>query len=141
MLMFRSKKTKTNATPIGDIKDWRDAGHEIESLGLQLDNARQASAKASTKWARDFWTTTSDRLFTKWSLMIQLKDTGLRQQGPSSIYSGIDYYWYEKSEEIKMIGFTWFDHLFDNAGLDRRLDESWAKSKEIKLEKARLGLA
>ena len=139
--MFRSKKTKTNATPIGDIKDWRDAGHEIESLGLQLDNARQAAAKASTKWARDFWTTTSDRLFTKWSLMIQLKDTGLRQQGPSSIYSGIDYYWYEMSEEIKLVGFTWFDHLFDNAGLDRRLDESWAKSKESKLEKARQGLA
>ena len=139
--MFRSKKTKTNATPIGDIKDWRDAGHEIESLGLQLDNARQAAAKASTKWARDFWTTTSDRLFTKWSLMIQLKDTGLRQQGPSSIYSKIDYYWYEMSEEIKLVGFTWFDHLFDNAGLDRRLDESWAKSKEIKLEKARQGLA
>jgi hypothetical protein len=139
--MFRSKKTKTEPTPIGDIKDWRDAGHEIESLGVQLDNARTALAKAKTKWAKDFWKVTANRLYTKWSLMIQLKDTGLRQQGPSSIYSGIDYYWYEKSEEIRMIGFTWFEGLYENAGLGHRLDESWAKSKEQKLEKARLGQA
>jgi hypothetical protein len=139
--MFRSKKTKTEPASIGDVKDWRDAGHEIESLGLQLDAARTALAKAKTRWAQDFWSTTHDRLFTRWSLMIQLKDTGLRQQGPSSIYSGIDYYWWEKSEEIKMIGFTWFDHLFDNAGLDRRLDESWAKARDEKVQKARLGQA
>ena len=142
MLMFRSKKTKTNATPIGDIKDWRDAGHEIESLGLQLDNARQAAAKASTKWARDFWTTTSDRLFTKWSLMIQLKDTGLRQQGPSSIYSGIDYYWWEGSEEpASMPWLPSLGNFFENAGLGHRLDESWARSKELSFQKARQGLA
>ena len=139
--MFRSKKTKTEPASIGDIKDWRDAGHEIESLGLQLDNARTALAKAKTKWARDFWEVTVDRLFTKWSLMIQLKDTGLRQQGPSSIYSGIDYYWYEPSEEIRMVGFTWFDHWFDSVGLKNRLDESWANAKELKVQKARLGLA
>ena len=137
--MFRSKKT--NTTPIGDIKDWRDAGQEIESLGLQLDNARIAASKSKTKWAKDFWTTTADRLFTKWSLMIQLKDTGLRQKGPISIYSNIDYYWYEKSEEIRMASVPFLDKMFDDAGLSSKLDESWAKSKEIKLEKARLGLA
>ncbi len=135
--MFRSKKTKTEPTPIGDIKDWRDAGHEIESLGLQLDNARQSLAQAKSKWANDYWQTTADRLFTKWSLMIQLKDTGLRQQGPSSIFSKIDYAWWEGSEEVRMIGFTWFDHYFDNAGLQGRLNDSWANSKELSFQKAR----
>ena len=139
--MFRSKKTKTEPASIGKVKDWRDAGHEIESLGLQLDHARQSLAQAKSKWARDYWSTTVDRLFTKWSLMIQLKDTGLRQQGPSSIYSKIDYDWWEPSEEIKMVGFTWFDHYFDNAGLQGKLNDSWAKSKELSFQKARQGLA
>jgi hypothetical protein len=139
--MFQSKKTKTEFVPIGDIKDWRDAGHEIESLGLQLDHARERASEAKTKWAQDFWTTTADRLFTKWQLIIQLKDTGLKQKGPNSFYSRINYDWVERSEEIRMASVPFLDNMFDNAGLDRRLDESWAKSKEQKLEKARLGLA
>ena len=139
--MFRSKKTKTEVVPIGDIKDWRDAGHEIENLGVQLDNARNSLAEAKSPWAKNFWGTTVERLYTKWQLTIQLKDTGLKQKGPNSFYSKIDYDWWETSEEIKLVGFTWMDHWFDNAGLQDRLEESWAKSKELKLEKARLGLA
>jgi len=139
--MFRSKKTKTEYVPIGDVKDWRDAGHEIESLGIQLDHARKAAKDARTKWAKDFWSTTADRLFTKWQLIIQLKDTGLKQKGPNSFYSKIDYYWYEKSEEIRMVGFTWFDGWYENSGLQARLDASWAKARDEKLQKARLGQA
>ena len=138
--MFRSRKTKTEF-PIGDVKDWRDAGHEIEALGVQLDQARTAAANAKSKWAQDFWNTTVARLFTRWELMIQLKDTGLRQKGPNSLYSKIDYYWYENSEEIRMASLAVLENLFHNAGLSSKLDESWAKSKEQKLEKARLGLA
>ena len=141
MLAFLSKKTKIKYVGLGEIKDWRDAGYEIEHLGTRLDQARAALAAARTKWAQDFWSTTIDRLYTKWTLTVQLKDTGMKQQGPTSFYANIDYYWYEKSEEIRMVGFTWFDNLFENAGLQNRLDESWVKSKEIKLEKARLGLA
>lgn len=139
--MFRSKKTKTQYVPIGDVKDWRDAGHEIEALGARLDYAREASKEAKSKWAKDFWTTTADRLFTKWELMVQLKETGLRQKGPSSFYSKIDYNWWEKSEEIKLVGFTWFDGLYENSGLQGRLDESWAKARDEKLQRARLGQA
>jgi hypothetical protein len=139
--MFRSKKTNTEFVALGAVKDWRDAGYEIEALGHRLDAARERAAEASSKWAKDYWTITVDRLFNKWELMIQLKDTGLRQQGPSSVYSKIDYDWWEKSDEIKMIGFPWLDHYFDNAGLQGRLDESWANSKEEKLQKARQGLA
>lgn len=140
MLMFQSKKTNTEFVAIGDVKDWRDAGAEIEALGVRLDAARERAAKASTPWAKDFWTTTHNRLFNQWQLMIQLKDTGLRQKGVQG-KTKINYDWWERSEEIKMISIPFLDNMFDNAGLDKRLDESWAKSKEQKLEKARLGLA
>lgn len=139
--MFRSRKTKSPPAAIGAIKDWRDAGHEIEHLGVRLDKARAALKECKTPWAKDFWTTTVARLFTKWELMIKLRDTGLRQQGPESFYGEIDYYWWERSEEIRMASLAVFDNLFHNAGLSSKLDESWAKSKEQKLEKARLGLA
>lgn len=136
--MFRSKKD--NALAIGDIKDWRDAGFEIEALGNRLDHARNAAASATTSWARDFWITTHDRLFNKWRLMIQLKDTGLKQKGVKGNTS-IDYHWYEKSEEIQMAGIAVLDNLFHNAGLDARLNESWANSKELSFQKARKGMA
>ena len=139
--MFRSKKTKVKFVAIGEIKDWRDADHDLEVIGARLDQARAALAQCKTKWALDFWSTTVDRLYTKWDLILKLKDTGMRQNGPDSFYRNIDYYWYEKSDEIKLIGFTWFDHAFDSAGLQGKLNDSWAKSKEIKLEKARQGLA
>jgi hypothetical protein len=139
--MFRSKKSKIKFVAIGEVKDWRDAGHDLEVIGNRLDYARTALKECKSDWGRNFWQTTVDRLYTKWSLILQLKDTGLRQQGPASFYNDIDYYWWEKSEEIRMIGFTWFESLYENAGLSSKLDESWAKSKEIKLEKARLGLA
>jgi len=140
VLMFRSKKTKTEFLAIGDVKDWRDAGAEIEALGNRLDAARQAAAKATGPWARDYWTTTHDRLFNKWSLMIQLKDTGLKQKGTTGKIT-IDYHWWENSDEIKMIGFTWFDHCFESTGLQGRLNDSWAKSKEQSFQKARIGQA
>jgi len=136
--MFRSRKTKTKTefVAIGETKDWRDAGYEIEALGNRLDAARDSAAKATSPWAKDYWTTTHDRLFNKWSLMIQLKDTGLKQKGVKS-KTTIDYHWWEKSDEIKIVGFTWFDHYFDNAGLQSRLNDSWAKSKELSFQKAR----
>lgn len=139
--MFPSRKTNTNTVAIGAIKDWRDAGHEIEVLGARLDYAREAAKEAQGKWAQDFWNTTVARLFTKWELMVQLKDTGLRQKGPNTFYSKIDYDWWEKSEEVRMIGFTWFDGLYENAGLSSRLDESWTKARDEKLQKARQGQA
>ena len=141
MQLLPSKKTNIKFVAIGDVKDWRDAGYEIEALGTRLDNAREVLAEAKTKWAKDFWSTTVDRLYTKWTLMIQLKDTGLRQQGPDSFYADIEYDWWEKSEEIRMASLPFLDNMFHDAGLSQRLDESWARAQAQKLEKARLGLA
>jgi hypothetical protein len=144
VLMFRSKrKTNIEYIPIGAVKDWRDAEHEIEHIGTRLDQARTALARANTKWAKNYWATITDRLFKKWSLCVQLKDTGLRQQGPASIYSKIDYSWWEKSEEIP-VGIPLFDNisrmLMDAAG-NTDLTRSWENAREEKLQKARLGLA
>ena len=139
--MFRSKNHKPVPTEIGRVKDWRDAGHELEVLGTRLDKARAAlkECKPDT-WAHDFWSTTTARLFNKWTLTLQLKDTGMRQIIKSKP-AAESYDWWEKSEEIRMASLAVFDNLFHNAGLSSRLDESWARSKEIKLEKARIGLA
>ena len=139
--MFRSKKTKPVTDDIGRIKDWRDAGHELEVLGIRLDKARAAlkECKQNT-WAHDFWATTVARLFTKWRLTLQLKDTGMRQIVEK--HADLETYdWWEKSDEIRMAGNHMLENLFHNAGLSSRLDESWARSKEQKLEKARIGLA
>jgi hypothetical protein len=59
----------------------------------------------------------------------------------NSFYSKIDYDWWAKSEEIRMASISILDNMFYNAGQSARLDESWAKAQEQKLQKARLGLA
>jgi hypothetical protein len=131
----------TKTEYISVAKDWRDCGHEIEALGEKLDAARDAlkGCKPNT-WAHSFWTQTADRLFIKWKLTVTMHEVGLKQQGPQG---GIhrSYDWFENSEEIRMVSLAVLDNLFHNAGLSQRLDESWAKSKELKLERARQGLA
>ena len=126
---------------ISVLKDWRDAGHEVEALGLRLDAARDAlkECKKGT-WAHTFWSQTAERLLVKWKLTVTMHEVGLKQQGPSG---GIhrSYDWWEKAEEIRMASVPFLENMFNNASLQQRLDESWDKSKELKLEKARLGLA
>jgi hypothetical protein len=141
--MFRSRKTdKIKYVAIGEIKDWRDAGYEIDHIGIRLDQARAAAKQAKTKWAKDYWETTAARLLTKWHLTISLKDSGLRQQGRESFYNDIDYYWWEGSDEVaNILHFGVFERLTGDIGLQARLEESWERSREQKLQKARQGLA
>jgi hypothetical protein len=67
----------------------------------------------------------------------------MRQQGPASLYSKIDYDWWEKAEEIP-VGIPLFDNisrmLMDASG-NTDLQRSWENAREEKLQKARLGLA
>jgi len=131
---------KTEFVALGRVKDWRDADHELEILGIRMDQALTAAKDSKSEWAQAFWYNTFDRLFNKWTLTVRLKDAGMRQLLEKTV--DLERYdWWEKSEEVKMVGFDWFDWMYDNMGLNRGLDESWVKSKEIKLEKARQGLA
>ena len=131
----------TKTEYISVAKDWRDAGHEVEALGLRLDAARNAlkECKAGT-WAQTFWAQTADRLLIKWKLTVTMHAVGLKQQGPRDGVTR-SYDWWETSEELRVTSFGFFDNWLNQIGLQTRLAESWAKSKEIKLEKARLGLA
>ncbi len=146
MLMFRSKKTKTEfLNPEGEFKDWKDAWPEIEALGNRLDAARETLkfCKEGT-WAHSHWATIVDTLLRKWQLTVTLYQTGLRQRGPQRGYN-IDYTWLEGSDEITMSipvidGITrWINERF---GMSYgSLDRAWEMAREEKLQKARQGLA
>jgi hypothetical protein len=138
--MFRSKKTKTEFVSLTDsFKDWKDSQPEIEAMGNRLDSVRRAIAGSKPgTWAHTHWTQIEAIVFRKWSMMIKLQQSGLRQVGPDrSIH--IDYNWWEGSEEsfniVPMPAFMsdWFNHS--------DLSHSWEKAKEQKLQKARQGLA
>lgn len=134
-------KKKTEYLNVGNIKDWRDAGYEIEVLGIRLDKARTALERCKKgTWAHDYWHTTEQRILTKWKLTIQLKDTGLKQITENRVNT-VNYNWSERAEEIRMVGFTWFDDFINNIGLQQRLNESWGRALEEKVQKARKGLA
>lgn len=138
--MFRSKKTNTEFVALNpNVKDWKDCQPELESMGARLDSVRKALAgcKEGT-WAHDHWTQVEAIVYRKWSMMIKLQQSGLRQVGPDRGFD-IDYDWWEGSDEVAdvlpVFGFIndWFNHS--------DLEQSWANAKEQKLQKARQGLA
>lgn len=148
MRMFQSRKTKEYITP-EYTKDWSNAGYELEYIGNRLDAVREILAelgpvgkKKKPTWAQRHWSQVENNLLTRWHMTLMLKDTGLKQIGRMNKYS-IDRDWWEGSEEIKMNlpVFSIFDNMFDNLGLQHRLEESWAKAQELKVQKARQGLA
>ena len=138
--MFRSKKTNTEYVSLNEsFKDWKDSQPEIESMGHRLDSVRKAIAgcKPGT-WAHTHWTQIEAVVFRKWSMMIKLQQSGLRQVGPDRGFD-ISYDWWEGSEEVMSLIPTpnflenWFNHS--------DLEHSWENAKEQKLQKARQGLA
>jgi hypothetical protein len=138
--MFRSKKTNTEYVSLNEsFKDWKDSQPEIESMGHRLDSVRRAidGCKPGT-WAHTHWTQIEAVVFRKWSMMVKLQQSGLRQVGPDRGFP-IAYDWWEPSDEIKSLIPTpnfmneWFNHS--------DLEWSWANAQERKLQKARQGLA
>jgi hypothetical protein len=138
--MFRSKKTNTQYVSLNEsFKDWKDSQPEIESMGHRLDSVRRAieGCKPGT-WAHTHWTQIEAVVFRKWSMMVKLQQSGLRQVGPDRGFP-IAYDWWEGSDEvvslIPMPNFMndWFNHS--------DLEWSWANAQERKLQKARQGLA
>jgi hypothetical protein len=138
--MFRSKKTKTEFVSLNEsFKDWKDSQPEIDAMGHRLDSVRRALTKCKPgTWAHTHWTQIEAIVFRKWSMMIKLQQSGLRQVGPDRNFD-IAYDWFEKSDEVVSLiptpGFMndWFNHS--------DLAHSWENAKEQKLQKARQGLA
>lgn len=145
MLTFRSKKTKTEyVSLLGDVKDWRDAGLEIEALGNRLDTVRmRVKACKPGTWAHRHWQEVEQIMLNRWKMMVIMHRSGLKQRGPRTNYP-IDYQWWEGGEEMGawipgLFEFTWVNNLIGNSG--GNLDRAWAKAQEEKLQKARQGLA
>jgi hypothetical protein len=142
--MFRSKKTKTEFVALTQgVKDWKDSHPEIEVMGNRLDSVRRALAKSKPDtWAHTHWSQIEAVVFRKWSMMIKLQQSGLRQVGPDRGIN-IDYGWWEPSNEVGMRvplldGITnWFTDKVTSPNLER----AWAMAQEQKLQKARQGLA
>lgn len=138
--MFRSKKTNIKYVSLNEsFKDWKDSHPEIEAMGRRLDSVRGAIGRSKPgTWAHTHWTQIEAVVFRKWSMMIQLQLSGLRQVGPERSFQ-IEYNWWEPSDEVKSLipvpNFMneWFNHS--------DLAHSWEKAKEQKLQKARQGLA
>ena len=140
MQMFRSKKTNTEYVSLNEsFKDWKDSQPEIEAMGNRLDSVRNAIAgcKPGT-WAHTHWTQIEAVVFRKWSMMISLQQSGLRQVGPDRGFP-IAYDWWEGSDEVKSL--IPMPAFMENWGSHSDLEWSWANAQERKLQKARQGLA
>ena len=139
--MIFKREVKTEYVGLGEFKDWKDAGPEIERIGQRLDAVRSTikdipKGKRYT-WSRNHWKQVENNLLTKWRMMILLKDTGLRQIGHQT-GPKIDYDWWEPSDEIKSpIPIPAF---MENWGSQSDLEQSWANAQERKLQRARQGL-
>ena len=138
--MFQSKKTNTEFVSLdAGVKDWKDSQPEIEVMGNRLDSVRGALANCTPgTWAHAHWSQIESIVFRKWSMMIRLQQSGLRQVGPDRGFD-ISYDWFEGSNEVVSLIPTpnflndWFNHS--------DLEWSWANAQERKLQKARQGLA
>jgi hypothetical protein len=132
--IFQTKKTKTEFVSLV-TKDWRDAGPELERIGEQLDSIRarltllKADKKEQNTWSMQYWSELEDVLLRKWKQIDTLKQVGLRQEGAGGPKWTVDYSWWESTREPGEIS------------LQRRLEESWQRSKELSFQKARQGLA
>lgn len=138
--MFRSKKPNIKYVSLNEsFKDWKDSQPEIEAMGNRLDSVRTAiaSSKPGT-WAHTHWSQVEAVVFRKWSMMIKLQQSGLRQVGPERSVA-IDYNWWEDSDEVKSL--IPMPSFMENWGTHSDLEWSWANAQEQKLQKARQGLA
>ena len=146
MPIFQTKKTKTEFVSLV-TKDWRDAGPELERIGEQLDSIRnrldllKADKKKKDTWSMQYWSSLEDVLLRKWKQIDTLKQVGLRQEGAGGSQWTVDYSWWESTREP---GGRWSNfgaNVVSDISLQRRLEESWARSKELSFQKARQGLA
>jgi hypothetical protein len=144
--IFPTKEPKTEFVSLVS-KDWRDAGPELEAIGQRLDMIRarlavlRSDKKKKNTWALQYWSGLEDVLLRKWKQIDTLKQVGLRQEGANGPKWTIDYDWWEPSRELGGRFANFGSNVVSEISLQRRLEESWQRSKELSFQKARQGLA
>ena len=113
------------------MKSYRYLDNNIGLLGKRLDAAHAALARSKTKWAKNQWQLTINRLTFQWRNLPILHDGDA--VGTDIPRWSIDYNWYEKSEEIG--GLDLFDKLFHSYKRPD-LHWSWENHREQRLAKA-----
>ena len=116
------------------MKNYRYLGEEAEVLGLRLDAARDALARARRRsWAKKYWGQVVKQLLFQWRQLPILHD-GDAQMTIIPKWT-IDYNFYERGHVNEGYGITdkFYDRLFRH---DENLDASWHAHREARLARA-----
>ena len=116
------------------MKNYRYLGQEAEVLGLRLDAARAAHARARRRsWAKKYWGQVVQQLLFQWRQLPILHD-GDAQMTIIPKWT-IDYNFYELAGAHENYGITdkFYDRLFKH---DAELDSSWHHHREARLARA-----
>ena len=116
------------------MKNYRYLGEEAEVLGLRLDAARDAYARArNDTWAKNYWGQVVESLLFQWRQLPILHD-GDAQMTIIPKWT-IDYNFYELAGAHENYGITekFYDRVFNH---DANLDASWHNHREARLARA-----
>lgn len=115
------------------MKSYRYYGQEMEALGNRLDHARKTLANAKTKWAKNYWQQTVDRLLFQWQQLPILHDSDAQVTIIPKWTVSYDYY--ERGHKNEGTGVTdrFYNAVFNH---DANLDASWHAHREARLAKA-----
>jgi hypothetical protein len=115
------------------MKNYRFLGDEAEILGNRLDHARDRAAKATSAWAKNYWSQNVERLLFQWRQLPILHD------GDATMTLiprwTVDYEYVEKARPHEYVGITdrAYDKLFRESA---NLDASWHAHRAQRLAKA-----
>jgi len=115
------------------MKSYRFLGEEMEVLGTRLDAARRSLASAKSKWAKNYWHQTVERLLFQWCQLPILHDADAKMTIVPRW--NIDYDFIEKGHVNEGFGITdrAFYKMFKQ---DADLNNSWEMNREKRLAKA-----
>jgi hypothetical protein len=116
------------------MKNYRYLGQEAEVLGLRLDAARAALARARRRsWAKKYWGQVVQQLLFQWRQLPILHD-GDAQMTIIPKWT-VDYNFYERGHMNEGYDITdkFYDRLFRH---DANLDASWHAHREARLARA-----
>ena len=133
MKFFTRRRSRQSNTVHSDLKGYRMIGEEAEALGNRLDHARKSLAGSKTKWARNYWAQTVERLLFQWKQLPVLHD------GDAMVTIiprwHVDYEFFERSEEAVYGGF--FDRLYHiHHSSSPNLNGAWENNRAQRLARA-----